>query len=95
MSRAAISAARRVVIKVGSSSLTGSAGAELDPRAVQKVVDVALIFKKQGADVVPGGFVLRTGIPQPHDQPWRFGHVPTVVMKTPQQSTAGASSKRC
>ena len=52
MSRSAISAARRVVIKVGSSSLTGSAGAELDPRAVQKVVDVALIFKKQGADVV-------------------------------------------
>lgn len=52
MSRAEISTAKRVVIKVGSSSLTGSAGAELDPSAVQKVVDFAYSFKSQGAEVV-------------------------------------------
>ena len=44
MNRSALTTARRVVIKVGSSSLTGAAGAELDPAAVKKVVDVALDF---------------------------------------------------
>ena len=52
MSRAAIASAKRVVIKVGSSSLTGSAGAELDPAAVQKIVDLAYTFKQRGAEVV-------------------------------------------
>ncbi len=52
MNRSALTTARRVVIKVGSSSLTGAAGAELDPAAVKKVVDVALALKAQGAEVV-------------------------------------------
>ncbi len=52
MSRAAIASAKRVVIKVGSSSLTGSAGAELDPAAVQKIVDLAFSLKQRGAEVV-------------------------------------------
>jgi glutamate 5-kinase len=52
VSRAAIASAKRVVIKVGSSSLTGSAGAELDPAAVQKIVDLAYTFKQRGAEVV-------------------------------------------
>ena len=52
MSRAAIASAKRVVIKVGSSSLTGSAGAELDPAAVQKIVDLAYSLKQRGAEVV-------------------------------------------
>ena len=52
MNRGAITSAKRVVIKIGSSSLTGSAGSELDPHAVQKVVDLAFSLKKRGADVV-------------------------------------------
>jgi glutamate 5-kinase len=52
MSRAAITSAKRVVIKIGSSSLTGSAGSELDPHAVQKIVDLAFSLKKRGAEVV-------------------------------------------
>ncbi len=52
MSRAFIADAKRVVIKVGSSSLTGSAGSELDPAAVQKIVDLARSFKARGAEVV-------------------------------------------
>jgi glutamate 5-kinase len=52
MSREALATAKRVVIKIGSSSLTGSAGSELDPASVQKVVDLALSFKARGAEVV-------------------------------------------
>lgn len=52
MNRAAITKAKRVVIKIGSSSLTGNAGAELDPNAVQKVVDLAYSLKERGAEVV-------------------------------------------
>ena len=52
MNREAITNAKRVVIKIGSSSLTGSAGSELDPTAVQKVVDLAFSLKKRGAEVV-------------------------------------------
>ncbi|MCX6444740.1 MAG: glutamate 5-kinase [Actinobacteria bacterium] len=52
MSREALTNAKRVVIKIGSSSLTGSAGSELDPHAVQKVVDLAFSFKSRGAEVV-------------------------------------------
>ena len=52
MNREAITNAKRVVVKIGSSSLTGSAGSELDPHAVQKVVDLAFSLKKRGAEVV-------------------------------------------
>lgn len=52
MNRLGISSAKRVVIKIGSSSLTGPAGSELDSTAVQKIVDLALIFKNRGAEVV-------------------------------------------
>ena len=52
MNRGAITSAKRIVIKIGSSSLTGSAGSELDPHAVQKVVDLAYSLKKRGAEVV-------------------------------------------
>ena len=52
MNRAAITNAKRVVIKIGSSSLTGSAGSELDSHAVQKVVDLAYSLKERGAEVV-------------------------------------------
>jgi glutamate 5-kinase len=52
VSREVISSAKRIVIKIGSSSLTGTAGAELDPQAVQKVVDLAFSLKKRGAEVV-------------------------------------------
>ena len=52
MNREAITNAKRVVIKIGSSSLTGSAGSELDPTAVQKVVDLAFSLKNRGAEVV-------------------------------------------
>jgi glutamate 5-kinase len=52
MNRGAITSAKRVVIKIGSSSLTGSAGSELDPHAVQKIADLAFSLKKRGAEVV-------------------------------------------
>ena len=52
MNREAITSAKRVVIKIGSSSLTGSAGSELDAHAVQKVVDLAYALKKRAAEVV-------------------------------------------
>ena len=52
MTRAALASAKRVVIKVGSSSLTDEAGAHLDPGSVQKIVDVALDLRSRGAEVV-------------------------------------------
>ena len=44
--------AKRVVLKVGSSSLTGSAGAGLDLAAVDKLVDAVAILKKRGVEVL-------------------------------------------
>jgi glutamate 5-kinase len=44
--------AKRVVLKVGSSSLTGSAGAGLDTNAVDKLVDAVAILKKRGVEVL-------------------------------------------
>ena len=52
MSRQSLASAKRIVIKIGSSSLTGSAGSELDPLAVQKIVDLAFTLKQRGAEVV-------------------------------------------
>ena len=37
MSRKVVTDAKRIVIKIGSSSLTGSAGSQLDPAAVAKI----------------------------------------------------------
>lgn len=45
MTRSVIANAKRIVIKIGSSSLTGSAGSELDSHAVQKIVDLAFHSK--------------------------------------------------
>jgi glutamate 5-kinase len=52
VSRAQITSAKRIVIKIGSSSLTGSAGSALDARAVDKLVDVVTACKVRGAEVV-------------------------------------------
>ena len=52
MSREQITSAKRIVIKIGSSSLTGKAGAALDTNAVNKLVDVVAACKKRGAEVV-------------------------------------------
>ena len=52
MNREALTSAKRIVIKIGSSSLTGAAGSELDPHAVAKIVDFAYSLKKRGADVL-------------------------------------------
>lgn len=52
MSRTKISSAKRIVIKIGSSSLTGKAGAELDPAAVDHLVDLVFAARKRGAEVV-------------------------------------------
>jgi len=46
-----ISAAKRIVIKVGSSTLTGKAGANLDPAAIDKLVDVVAKLKSEGKEV--------------------------------------------
>ncbi|MSX24044.1 MAG: glutamate 5-kinase, partial [Actinobacteria bacterium] len=52
MSRAQIVSAKRIVIKIGSSSLTGKAGSKLDEAAVEKLVDVVAACKSRGAEVV-------------------------------------------
>ncbi len=52
MSREAITAAKRIVIKIGSSSLTGKAGSQLNAASVERLVDVVAKCKKRGAEVV-------------------------------------------
>jgi glutamate 5-kinase len=52
MNRQAITSAKRIVLKVGSSSLTGSAGSALDAAAVGKVVDLAAALRSRGAEVL-------------------------------------------
>jgi glutamate 5-kinase len=52
VSRAAIASAKRLVIKIGSSSLTGSAGSALDPQSVEKIVNLACELKKRGSEVI-------------------------------------------
>ncbi len=52
MSRSVVTSAKRVVLKVGSSSLTGAAGASLDADAVATVVDLAVALRKKGAEVL-------------------------------------------
>lgn len=44
--------ARRVVIKIGSSSLTGKAGEQLDPQSVDRLVDAVAALKKAGKEVL-------------------------------------------
>ena len=52
MSREQITSAQRIVIKIGSSSLTGKAGSALDADAVNALVDVVATCKARGAEVV-------------------------------------------
>ena len=52
MSRDAVVQAKRVVIKIGSSTLTGSAGHELDENAVKKITDVVASLRESGKEVV-------------------------------------------
>ena len=51
MDRTAITSAKRIVIKIGSSSLTGTAGSQLDSSAVEKIVSVIATLKARGAEV--------------------------------------------
>lgn len=52
MSREQITSAQRIVIKIGSSSLTGKAGSALDAHAVDALVDVVAACRARGAEVV-------------------------------------------
>lgn len=52
MSRTAVTDAKRIVLKIGSSSLTGSAGSALDAAAVGKIVDLATSLRARGAEVL-------------------------------------------
>lgn len=47
-----VSAAHRIVIKIGSSSLTGKSGGQLDSKAVDALVDVVAGLKKSGKEVL-------------------------------------------
>jgi len=51
MSRSQLASAKRIVIKIGSSSLTGKAGSELDPSAVDRLVDIVAAARGRGAEV--------------------------------------------
>lgn len=52
MSRDQIHNAKRVVIKIGSSTLTGKAGEQLDKAQVNKIVDVVASLREAGKEVV-------------------------------------------
>ena len=52
MNREAVTSARRIVIKIGSSSLTGKDGAGLDSSAVSKLVEAVAKLKKEGKEVL-------------------------------------------
>lgn len=52
MSRNLITDAKRIVIKIGSSSLTGAAGNGLDAAAVDQLVDVVADARKRGVEVL-------------------------------------------
>lgn len=52
MSRELAATAKRIVIKVGSSTLTGKAGSALDINAVNTLVDCVAHLKSQGKEVV-------------------------------------------
>ena len=52
MNRQEIQGARRIVIKIGSSSLTGKDGTGLDSGAVEKLVEIAATLKKSGKEIV-------------------------------------------
>lgn len=52
MNRTAVTEAKRIVLKVGSSSLTGSAGSALDAAAVGKIVDLAASLRARGSEVL-------------------------------------------
>jgi glutamate 5-kinase len=52
MSKELLTKANRIVIKVGSSSLTGSAGTALDTSAVTRLVDVVAELKEAKKEVV-------------------------------------------
>ena len=52
MKRDLITNAKRIVIKIGSSSLTGAAGSGLDASAVDRLVDVVADARKRGAEVL-------------------------------------------
>ena len=52
MSRKLITDAKRIVIKIGSSSLTGKAGSGLDAAAVDRLVDVVADARARGAEVL-------------------------------------------
>jgi len=47
-----LSNTKRIVIKVGSSTLTGQAGANLDPAAIDKLVDVVGKLKADGKEII-------------------------------------------
>ena len=51
MNRIEVTGAKRVVIKIGSSSLTGDAGSQLNESAVSKIVDLVATLTKRGAEV--------------------------------------------
>ena len=51
MVRTGVVSAKRIVIKIGSSSLTGAAGSQLDSAAITKIVDVIATLKGRGAEV--------------------------------------------
>jgi len=52
VSRKVVADARRIVIKIGSSSLTGKDGAGLDQAAVSKLVDAVAQLKQKGKEVI-------------------------------------------
>ena len=47
-----LSICNRVVIKVGSSTLTGNAGANLDPKAIDNLVDVVAKLREENKEVI-------------------------------------------
>ena len=67
MNREAVTKAKRVVIKIGSSSLTGTAGSALDDASVEKIVSVVADLKSRGAEVLVVSSLSLIHISDPRD----------------------------
>lgn len=52
MKREQVTSAKRIVVKVGSSSLTGTAGSKLDNAAVDALVDALAAARNNGAEIL-------------------------------------------
>lgn len=84
--RPELTGARRIVIKVGSSSLTGRSGA-LDPMRLEALVDALVAVRERGADVV----LVSSGAMASGMRPLRMKHRPRDLASKQAAAAVGQS----